>query len=530
MGGSGEIRIIDTATASVTGHFATNAQPDAVAASPDGSKIFTAGNSEVEIFDAASHAHLRYIDVPNSANYLVASPDARWMYVGSGDNSPGPVSRIDLQTDTLNGPQLGSVRQAHFAPTPDGSTLLIPVDYQLWFSGTTGEYEPTKLQTGSDDQWAVAVTPVGSQAYLTDSHNDAVQVIDVGSRTVVQTIPVGDFPWRIAVSPNGTKVYVVNGGGDSISVISRSEATPSVNTERLSGADRYSTAVAVAKAGYASTGASTVWVATGQNYPDALSAAAAAAGQDAPLLLTPADSLPTIVRDEILDLNPDKIVVVGGTSAISATVRSQLSALVDAPLVELSGASRYATAAAIVRYSVTAPVDRIYLATGANFPDALSSGGVAGSQGAPVLLVPGGDASASAATIALFDDLQVANVTVVGGLNAISRDYMYSIWAPHEFVGARVFGDNRYSTSQNLNGLGFATSQSVYLATGLSFPDALAGAALAGATDSPLYIVPQNCVPHRVLDDIERLQPQRVVLLGGLGALSQAVEQLTPCA
>ena len=79
------------------------------------------------------------------------------------------------------------------------------------------------------------------------------------------------------------------------------------------------------------------------------------------------------------------------------------------------------------------------------------------------------------------------------------------------------------------NGIADDFLTSLYLATGSNFPDALSGAAVAGARGAPLYVVPGTCVPQRVIDDITSRGVQDVTLLGGTASLSPAVEKLTVC-
>src|SRR5690606_8089996 len=134
---------------------------------------------------------------------------------------------------------------------------------------------------------------------------------------------------------------------------------------RLSGPDRYSTAVAIASR--YSPRVPVVYIAAGTNYPDALSAGPAAAVQGGPLLLTPPSTLPAAVRAEIERLAPDLIVVAGGTGVVSPSVYSQLSSL--APEIRRdSGANRYETSRVINERAFPGGADAAYVATGANFP------------------------------------------------------------------------------------------------------------------------------------------------------------------
>jgi putative cell wall-binding protein len=78
--------------------------------------------------------------------------------------------------------------------------------------------------------------------------------------------------------------------------------------------------------------------------------------------------------------------VLGGTGAVSDSVKTQLQAYTAAPVVRISGADRFATAVAVSKTFFTRP-PQVYLATGMNFPDALATVPAAGRAGAPLLLV-----------------------------------------------------------------------------------------------------------------------------------------------
>ena len=92
---------------------------------------------------------------------------------------------------------------------------------------------------------------------------------------------------------------------------------------RVSGADRYATAAAVSAQAF-SPGVSVAYLATGENFPDALAGAPAAAKGGGPVLLTRGTSLPSATATELDRLNPGKIVVLGGTNAVSQAVQDGL--------------------------------------------------------------------------------------------------------------------------------------------------------------------------------------------------------------
>ena len=295
-------------------------------------------------------------------------------------------------------------------------------------------------------------------------------------------------------------------------------------TSRLAGADRYATAIAVSKK-YA-PGVDSVFVATGANFPDALSAAAAAAHRNGPLLLTPTAALPSAVRDAIVRLQPKKIVIAGSASVVSESVRASLAAI--APVTRLGGASRYETGQRIVEATFDS-AQHAFIATGRGFPDALAATGAAGKSSAPVVLVDGKLASAPEATIAMLDRLGVTSVTIVGGADVVSAGIEAQLRA--RYATMRIAGGNRYSTAASINNHFFApgSAPAALLATGLNFPDALAGAALAGRIGSPVYVTSPACVPEEVRQTLQQLNAPSTVALGSSGVVSNAALANTGC-
>ena len=295
-------------------------------------------------------------------------------------------------------------------------------------------------------------------------------------------------------------------------------------TQRLSGADRYATAVALSRASFG-PGVPVVFVANGLNYPDALSAASAAAVLGGPLLLTGPTSLPASVATELKRLEPQSIIVVGGTGAVSARVAGQLEAY--SPSIErASGADRYATSRAIAKRAFPT-ASTVFVATGRSFPDALSASAAAGAKGAPVVLVDGAKSGLDAASAAAIKAAKPARIVVAGGTGAVSSGVAAALAriAPVSRYG----GSDRYATANSINAAFFPTAATAYLASGTSFPDALAGAAVAGRAGAPLFIVQPSCVPDASAAALAKAGVGTRVVLGGTGAVSAAAASGLVC-
>jgi len=208
------------------------------------------------------------------------------------------------------------------------------------------------------------------------------------------------------------KRIVVLGGTGVVSAAVESALKRHATTTRQAGPDRYSTAAKIS-AEHFGPGAATAFVATGADFPDALTGGPAAAKAGGPILLTQKDKLPSATVSELKRLKPQKIVVLGGTGVVSPTVEKALASYTSGKVSRLAGADRYSTGGAISKdgFDQGAPV--VYVATGQNFPDALAGGAAGAFKDGPVLLVSG--ASIPKATKAELTRLKPRRVVVLGG-------------------------------------------------------------------------------------------------------------------
>jgi spore germination protein YaaH/putative cell wall-binding protein len=295
---------------------------------------------------------------------------------------------------------------------------------------------------------------------------------------------------------------------------------------RQGGSDRYGTAAAVSAATFA-PGVPAAYIATGAKFPDALAAGPVAGRAGGPVLLTTASSLPASTATELGRLRPARIFVLGGPTAVSDAVLSSLRAYATSGTVtRISGADRYGTAAAAsaATFAPGAPV--AYVATGANFPDALAGGTAAGREDGPILLTS--RTAIPRATANELARLKPARIVVVGGTAAVS-DAVLTALRGYATTGTvtRLAGADRYATAVAISR---ATSTAdadgtVYVAAGASFADGLSGTPPAVRVDGPLLTVPSTSLPAAVASELRRLDPGRVVILGGPAAVSDAVLQ-----
>ncbi len=219
-----------------------------------------------------------------------------------------------------------------------------------------------------------------------------------------------------------TQAYVLGGtGAISDTVVDQLQAY-GLSVTRLSGSNRYETATSIANEVGTN---STAIIATGEDFPDALAASNIAANQNIPILLVTKNSIPGTTNQAIFDLGITQTIVVGGFAVISSEVEAQLP-----NPTRLAGTDRYETAAKIVEYaqlnyglSWTKPV----IATGENFPDALSGSAFASKNGNPLLITSSSSLPGTINSILSANAYSSERVYVLGGTSVISNTVVTQI-------------------------------------------------------------------------------------------------------
>jgi YVTN family beta-propeller protein len=524
---SGTVSVISTATNLVINTISVGVGATDIAFSPDGSRAYVSrynASGLTDVIDTATETALTPISgTPVWSRGVAVSPDGQILYV-TGSNAD-QLFLVDLSTNTVSaGISVGDF-PTRLAVSADGATVYVVNNTTFGTVSVFDTASATVVDTinlgGFPDD--IVLSPDGTRAYVPNLSNDTVSVIDLATNVEFTQVFAGNEPRGIAISPDGRTLITADYGGASATKLG-------FEVSRIAGAGRYETAVAISQETYPSPAAVPfVFIATGANYPDALAVGPVAASKQGPLLLTARDSLPSVVAAEISRLNPAKIVIVGGVGAVSSAVESQLAAL-QPDVTRLQGGDRYATGRAVVEFGYPS-AGEVWIATGRNFPDALSAGAAGAGTGYPVLLVDGSAATLDSATLDTLTTLAPLRIKIAGGTSAVSTGIADELALT--FPGAtieRFSGVNRYETSAAIIADAYPLADRVLLATGASFPDALAGTPMSGRIGAPLLVVPPTCFPPASsFYELERLGAGQITLLGGSAALGAGVFDLTTC-
>ena len=317
---------------------------------------------------------------------------------------------------------------------------------------------------------------------------------------------------------------VYDGAGGSLSITTYHFSTYAVMADtgsvpgRLAGRDLYDTANAVAEQGW-KLGADNIILVNAQAHADALAAIPLAYKLNAPILFTGAQELPASTAEQIKKLAPQNIVLIGGTAVISQALENSLGQTYGKEsIIRYSGADRYDTAAMIAK--ALGATGGAVIANGeeGHYADALTISSYAAYNGIPILFTQ--QSGLPDITVRTMNDLKVEKTVVVGG------DSVVPVSVYQQFPGAvRYGGSDRYETAAMIAQELKLNLNTVYVATGKGFADALVAGNLASHTLSPLILVDHG-VPDAAAGffSANRDSIHNLVMVGGEGIINQVQE------
>ena len=263
-----------------------------------------------------------------------------------------------------------------------------------------------------------------------------------------------------------------------------------LSLERIYGKNRYETSINILE----KMDTNKAYLANGNIFADALSVGPLAGKENAAIVLSDGKTLDV---DKLKSKSITEVTIVGGENSISNNLENNLKK--NFKVSRIAGRDRYETSRKIVEKM---GVNDIAIATGRDFPDALSAGAYLSQKGMPLLLVDGPLAG---------NIPQNYNVVYTfGGVNSIKETF-----------GKRISGKDRYETSMQI-AKEFGSFDTAVLASGRVFADALASTPLAKNLHAPILLTNGNDISNEVFE-FQGLK--KVVLVGGEQSLSKELEK-----
>lgn len=392
----------------------------------------------------------------------------------------------------------GLFTAAGSAAFPMAPAIDAQMPYHSCFSTVDGPVMPAMVTDGS------LVVAIGGASVVMPLSPGAPS-----TTTTTTTVPSVMTP--SPTPPSGGAAPVIGGGAPATTV----PGCGGVCVDRLYGEDRFATAAVTAQQRWGASGASSAVVALGTNFPDAVVAGPLAAKRDVPVLLVRRDATPADTLEVIDRLGVSSVVVTGGEAAVAAKVERELVRN-GVTVTRRWGEDRYGTSAAVAAEWGGVGNGRIYVARGDVFTDQLVAAAAAARYGSPLLLIPP-DGSVPAAVRVQIERLRPGRLIVVG-VDPPPADALDALGVAAQV--STITAVDPYALSLAVVGDGlFPTVDSVVVALGEDFADALAAVPVAARLDQPVVLTRRSCIPASVADFFETNDVEDAIVLGGPAAV-----------
>lgn len=293
--------------------------------------------------------------------------------------------------------------------------------------------------------------------------------------------------------------------------------------ERLGGNDRYETSISIADY-YKAAQLDSVIVTSGEGFADAISGSMLQSLENSPVMLvnrSVKDSKKTLNYIENNLRKDGTIYVLGGEASVNTEFEDYFKEKGFSKVVRLGGKDRYETNIKIASLVNVKEGTPIVIVSGENFPDALSISSIAAYNGYPIFITPSN--SIPKAVEEKINETKPSKVYIIGGTGAVSSSIENKLKEISKNI-VRIQGKDRYETSMNICKYFGGSSDSVVIANGQAFPDALFGSAVAAKLKAPIVITDESNV-NGVKNYVDSQKFKKVIILGGEGSISKNIEK-----
>jgi N-acetylmuramoyl-L-alanine amidase len=429
----------------------------------------------------------------------------------------------------------------NFAQTLSGSVRVFDKDAQrdVWENSNFEVYHKSQglLKSFANEQEAIAFASSNANTRVIEkATGETIWANFFSQKYVVQdqegnTTSFFDVNKALTFAKGKQTARVVRANTNEIiwTSFANEQITRVIQTNRLDGATRYSTSVSISKMlhpnGLAENTEKTVILTTGVEPADALSAGPLSAvyGQ-APILLNNSSNLLPEVKDELKRLGAAKVIIIGGPVAISANVEKAIHSL-GIETERISGQTRFETNLRIVEK--LGSVDGVFVASGRSFPDALASAPIAAANNWAIVLTEQNNLSAET-----LNYLSGKKTVILGGSDVVSDSIQNQLIQQNGNQNVvRLSGSDRYETLASI--LWYFKDQmksdSINIATGANFPDALTAAPLSIQNKAPLILLGNGLyknIESFLFQYTEENLIKQVNVIGGSVAVPDSLESM----
>lgn len=248
-------------------------------------------------------------------------------------------------------------------------------------------------------------------------------------------------------------------------------------------------------------------------FADALSATPLAYKLNAPILLTHSGYLTETTANQIRALKTKRVIIVGGAGSVSENVVSDIHNLGISDVKRIPGKDRFEVSTNIA--SEVGIHDTAVFANGLVFSDALTIAPYAAVNAYPIILTKNNELPPEAVNLLHVNAIKKS--VIAGGEGSVGQSIFSQLPGPE-----RIGGKDRYEVAANIAKTFGQNRSKVFLATGMTFADALTGSVLAAKESAVILLTGRDRLPDPAAEVIKQKNVP-ITLLGGTGSIKDSV-------
>ncbi|MBC2578140.1 hypothetical protein HLB30_06345 [Peptostreptococcus russellii] len=290
---------------------------------------------------------------------------------------------------------------------------------------------------------------------------------------------------------------------------------------RISGSNRFSTAVEVSKMNYKKS--ETVILANSEKATDILTTSPLAESLECPVLYTKDNAIPEETISEMERLGVKRVIVIGGKKSVSDSVFKELSSKYE--LNRVAGSDRFDTANKIAKEVVkrSSEKKKAIMVSSESYADALTISSLATKENIPIVIT--NSKNLSEKTEEFLKNNEIKEIVYVGGNNSISNEVQKETEKKGIKTVARYAGKDRYETATIIsNNVRPDSDFSVYV-NGENLSDAITANSLCANLKSPILLVKKDTIPDPVKKTMDGKARFNRIIVGGENSVSKNVEK-----
>jgi len=324
------------------------------------------------------------------------------------------------------------------------------------------------------------------------------------------------------------KRYIIISALMAMTMVNTVQAKEAYSVNRIDGRNRFETSANISSK-FSSAQVQNVIIASGSNFPDALTGSVLSKKFNAPILLVDktvsgSSNAVNYIKGNLV--KDGTIYILGGKASVDDKFLDYFKSQ-GYNVKRLGGSDRFATNKTIVNSMNVEKGTPVVIANGYGFADALSISSVAALKGYPILM--SNKINLPSDIKSTINDIQPSKVFLIGGEGSLSNsliDELKNIVSSLDDSSVvRIGGNTRYETSLNICKYFNLDTTSAVIASGKGFPDALSGSALAAKLNAPIILTDgSNIIEQKRYLDATNYS--NLFLLGGKASVSEVAAKI----